>query len=50
MKVFEIDGQNVENELHEKVVERLNNSGQGSTDQSNSLATKSIQSSTSMEP
>ena len=27
MKVFEIDGQNVENELHEKVVEKLNNSG-----------------------
>ena len=32
MKVFEIDGQNVENELHEKVVEKLNNSGQGFTD------------------
>ena len=32
MKVFEIDGQNVENELHEKVVEKLNNSGQGSMD------------------
>ena len=34
MKVFEIDGQNVENELHEKVVEKLNNSGQGIKDTS----------------
>ena len=27
MKVIEIDGANVENELHEKVVEKLNNAG-----------------------
>ena len=27
MKVFEIDGANVENEIHEKVVEKLNNAG-----------------------
>ena len=27
MKVMEIDGANVENELHEKVVEKLNNAG-----------------------
>ena len=27
MKVIEIDGTNMENELHEKVVEKLNNAG-----------------------
>ena len=27
MKVYEIDGINIENEIHEKVVEKLNNAG-----------------------